>query len=116
MALETTLSFGQAVKAGDYSSFYNAASLELRKRFTLQQFTQAFNGFLQQKTNLLAVRNYVPVFNPDPRLSEDGTLVIQGYFPTQPSRVNFDYEYLRSSDEWKISGIHIDVTPVGNEG
>ncbi|MCP4277280.1 MAG: hypothetical protein GY779_13100 [Gammaproteobacteria bacterium] len=112
MVLETTLHFGRAANAGDYSSFYKILSEEFKSTFSQEQFTKTFSGFIQQKINILPVKNHPLKFNENPSLAEDGTLILKGYFSTQPSRVYFDYKYSRSSNDWQLSGIDISVQPV----
>jgi len=112
IAVDTTLSFGHAIRAGDLSLFRNTSSDEFKNAFSLEQFEQAFSGFVEQNINLLAVSNYPPVFTTPPQLTADGALTLQGYFPTEPSRVNFDYKYVWKSNSWVLSGIGVDVQSV----
>jgi hypothetical protein len=111
LVVETTLSFGRAIEAGDLSLFRDTTAEEFKQAFSEEQFNQAFGGFIEQNINLLAVGNYRPVFTASPELAGDGTLILQGHFPTKPSRVTFDYQYVWRSGDWQLSGIDVNVNP-----
>lgn len=107
----TTLDFAHAVNAGDLSLFRDSTADEFKKNFSVQQFNSAFGGFIEQKINMLAVQNLAPVFNEPPKVSDAGILTVQGYFPTSPSRIRFNYSYKQDPVAWKIIGINIKVEP-----
>lgn len=108
-AKKTTLEFARAVRARNLSLFHKTTADEFQKAFSVAQFQKAFAGFIEQDINLMAAQNYQPVLDDSPTLSEDGTLTVRGYFPTQPSRILFDYSYKWKSPDWVIVGINLDV-------
>lgn len=114
IAIDTTLKFGEAIKAGDLSLFRNMTSRSFQEAFSEAEFKRAFNGFIEQDINLLAVRNRTPVFTIPPAMTADGMLILQGYFSTQPSRVNFDYSYVNRAGQWVLSGVNVDIQPAAN--
>ena len=112
IAMDTTLAFAKAVNANDLSLFRNQTAKEFKTTFTHEQFEQAFSGFIEQKINLLPVANLKAQFRDPPSLSNDGVLTLTGYFPTRPSQVEFDYSFLWRNNEWKVSGISLEINPV----
>lgn len=112
IAVDTTLAFAEAVNANDLSLFRNQTTKEFKTEFSHEQFEKAFGGFIEQKINLLPVAKLKPQFHNPPILSEDGTLTLQGYFPTRPSQIEFDYSFLWRDKDWKISGISLQINPV----
>lgn len=111
LARSTTLRFADAVQAGDLSLFYSQTAEEFRQAFVLQRFQQAFGDFVEQRINVRAVEDLQPIFSEQPRLVADGTLHLKGYFPSRPSRLNFDYRYLQKPEGWQLSGISLEVVP-----
>lgn len=114
IALKTTLAFAEAVNAKDLSLFRFRTTTEFKEKFSHAQFEQAFSGFIEQNINLLPVAKLSPVFHTPPSMSEDGTLTLTGYFPTRPSQVEFDYSFVWRKDDWKITGISLQINPVDN--
>ena len=72
----------------------------------------AYKSISYQKINLLPVANLKAQFRDPPSLSNDGVLTLTGYFPTRPSQVEFDYSFLWRNNEWKVSGISLEINPV----
>ncbi|MCW8891245.1 MAG: hypothetical protein OQL20_11365 [Sedimenticola sp.] len=109
---KTTMDFALAVKSNDLSLFRNQTSSAFRKKYSQEVFDAAFSGFIQQNINLMAVEKYQPILAAAPAITKDGTLIIRGHYDTRPSQIKFDYDYVLAGDEWKISGINIEVVPV----
>ena len=40
-------------------------------------------------------------------MQKDGKLVVKGSFPTEPSRLLFELEFIPSDGEWKLIRIHV---------
>jgi hypothetical protein len=115
LVLRTTLSFADAVTSGDLSRFYEQTAEEFRRGFSIDQFFQAFRGFVEQEVNLSAVAGFRPLFTESPRIGPDGTLELKGHFPTRPSRVVFDYQFVARPEAWRLTGIDLRVVPVAGE-
>ena len=112
IAMDTTLTFAEAVNTNDLSLFRKQTTKEFKAEFSHEQFEKTFSGFIEQKINLLPVAKLKPQFHNPPFLSKDGTLTLKGYFPTRPSQIEFDYSFLWRNKGWKISGISLQVNPV----
>jgi hypothetical protein len=113
LAMDTTLQFAEAIREKDLGIFWADSSERFRQRVAKDTFSKAFGGFVAQQTNLLAVAKLAPEFAEPPSISKDGVLRLAGQYPTKPSRVSFDYEYVREGDRWKLAGIRLDVAPGG---
>ena len=115
IALNTTLAFAQAVNAEDLSLLRLQTTEEFKARFNQDQLEETFRGFIEQKINLTPVEKLKPIFRNAPLITEDGTLILNGYFPTRPSQVEFDYNYLWRNGSWKINGISLEINPVDSD-
>ena len=114
IAIETTLQFARAVNAKDLSLFRNQTTEEFKKQFSHEQFNNTFKGFIQQNINLLPIAKLKPIFHFPAALTKDKNLILSGYFPSRPSKVSFSYSYIWRSNQWKVTGIKLDVIPTSN--
>ena len=48
-----------------------------------------------------------PAYGPPPAVDGDGKRVVKGGFPTEPSRLLFELEFIPSDGEWKLIRIHV---------
>ena len=113
LAQTTTAAFANAVRNKDLDGFRTNASPEFQNHFSKETFNRAFGSFIRDRINIGPAAKLSPVFTEMPSLRPDGTLKLVGFFPSQPSRVSFVYEYTsRRRLEWVVSGISIDVKPV----
>lgn len=111
LALNTTLRFGEAINNRDLAGFRATTTEEFQQAFSLPAFEAAFAGFIQQRTNLLAVTGMRPVLTTRAPGAQAGSLHLAGWFPTQPSRLSFDYQYTREGPDWRLNGIDVKVQP-----
>ena len=111
LALNTTLRFAQAIDSDDLAGFRATTTEAFQKTFSLPAFEAAFEGFISQRVNLLAVTGMTPVLTTRRPGPQPGTLHLAGWFPTRPSRLSFDYSYTREEPDWRLNGIDIKVEP-----
>ena len=102
------LSFGEAVKAKDFSDFYEEIASVWQKQTSADKLKTAFNDFLDKDVDIPSVVNELkPVFDPPAAINGDDLLVIKGYYPTKPNKVNFQLKYMKEEGDWKLVGIDI---------
>lgn len=111
LALNTTLRFAEAINNRDLAGFRATTTEAFQQAFSLDAFEAAFGGFITQRVNLLAVTGMKPVLTIHSPGPTPGTLHLAGWFPTQPSRLSFDYSYTREGPDWRLSGIDVKVQP-----
>jgi hypothetical protein len=106
---DTTASFAGAISTGDFSSIYNDASEDFKSTYTEDQMKDVFKEFIEKKRLILPILAkaipMAPEFSPAPHLrSEKGLniLVVTGKYATSPVPLQFDYEYIKRDDEWKL--------------
>ena len=111
LALTTTLRFGEAIDDRNLAAFRATTTEEFQQRFSLDAFERAFSGFIDQQINVLTVEGMDPVLTTLEGGPDSDSLRLAGYFPTQPSRLDFDYSYTRAGPRWQLSGIDVKVAP-----
>lgn len=104
--------FAEAVMAKDFSDFHRHVSQLWQRQITAEQFNHVFKGFIDADLDLLFLDNHMPVFEESPEVDQNGVLTIKGYYPTKPSRVIFEYGYIREGTDWKLIKTNINIKPI----
>ena len=103
----TLLSFNDANVTGNYTVLHAKASKPFRQQFTPEKLQEIFKDFAEKNIDFDIIAAYKPVYDPPPRLDKDGRLLVQGHFPTEPTRVVYDLEFIPSDGEWKLISINV---------
>ncbi len=113
---ETMLAWNEAIQAKDFTKFHTTISKFWQKQMTAEQLTVGFKPITDQNekgTNIEpVVNNMEPVFTPAPAINSDGVLVLQGYYPSKPSRTSFILKYIPEADAWKLVGVNVTLAEV----
>jgi hypothetical protein len=103
------LTFNDANLTGNYSVFHARLSKPFRDKYSPEQIAAGFKGFRDQKVDLDLVAAMPPIPVEDAKVDDRGVLRIKGYFGTEPSRVNYDLQFVMSDGEWKLFHIAVNV-------
>jgi hypothetical protein len=103
----TMLTFNDANVTGNYTVFHAKASKPFRQQFTPEKLQETFKDFSQNSIDFDIIAAYKPVYDPPPKVDTDGRLLVQGHFPTEPTRVVYDLEFIPSDGEWKLISINV---------
>lgn len=110
LADEALLKFAAAVNARDFSGYHAYISHLWRKQHTVEQLNQAFKGFMDIGVDLIpALRANSPRFDVKPAIDDNGVLIVEGHYPTQPSRLFFKLKYIYEGVAWKLVGTNINL-------
>jgi len=113
-ALETLvktslLSFNDANITGNYTIFHAKLSKPFREQFPPERLKETFKEFSDKRIDIDLVAAYGPSYTAPPAIDAEGKLVVKGFFPTEPVRVNFELDFIPSDGEWKLIRIHVKV-------
>lgn len=111
LARQTTADFAAAIKKNDLPAFWRQMAEAFKQQHASDQFAAAFSGFVRDQTNLAPAAALTPVFTRTPTVSPNGELILEGAFPTEPSRVVFEYRYVLQGGSWTNSGLTINLLP-----
>jgi hypothetical protein len=103
----TLLSFNDANVTDNYTVFHAKLSKPFRDQFTPEKLQETFKTFADKDIDFDIIAAYKPVYDPAPKVDDDGRLLVGGYFPTKPARVVFDLKFIPSDGEWKLIGINV---------
>ncbi len=112
----TFLDFSDAVQSGDFADFHKKTAKVWRDDSSPDKLADAFAPFVDDKENYDFKRAVSPMdatFSPAPsieKVSGLDALVVKGYYPTKPSRANFELKYTMDDGTWKLIGINVKTT------
>lgn len=109
MALESMLEFNGAITAKSFDLFHAGISEMWRKQTTPAALLEAFKPFTDAGIDLSAIKGKQPVFPTAPAINEEGVLVINGHYPTEPKKTYFILKYIEEEGAWKLFGIKVNV-------
>jgi len=105
------MSLNDANLTGDYRVFHARLSAPFRAQFTPDRLKAAFKEFNDKNVDIDIVCALTPIYDQPPFVDPAGKLVIRGHFPTEPTRVVFQMDFVNSEEEWKLLRIDVTVGP-----
>ncbi len=113
MVRRTTSAFTEATMSANLARVRTLASNAYRQRLTKEAFRRAFGEFGPGGVDISPTTRLDPQLIAIPSLTPNGMLLVEGIYPTKPSRVLFSYQYVPDpSGEWKLAGLNVSVRPV----
>ena len=107
----TLLTFNDANVTGNYDVFHAKASKPFRDQFTPEKLKATFGEFSKKNIDFDIIGAMTPVYVPKAVVDGDGKLIVKGYFPTEPSRLSFELEFIPSDAQWKMIRIYVKTEP-----
>ncbi|MDN5002863.1 hypothetical protein ACFQZO_18700 [Bradyrhizobium sp. GCM10027634] len=101
------LTLNDANLTGNYNVLYAKMAQPFRERFSADTLKRAFRDFSGHHIDVIAGMPIVAT--EDPRIADNGTLLLRGYFDTTPSRLSYELDYAMSEGEWKLITIDVKV-------
>jgi FlaG/FlaF family flagellin (archaellin) len=112
LAHETLVAFHQAVKAKDFTAFYQSLSPVWQKQTDATQLQGNFRSFIENDINLSGVISAPIQFVEAPSLGENNVLTLNGQvaeIPDKSSTLTFELNYHPDEGAWKLIGIGIKI-------
>lgn len=103
------LTLNDANVTGNYSVLHAKLSKPFREQFSPEKLKETFKEFSSSNADFDIIAAMAPTYDPKPVVDGDGKLVVKGSFPTEPSRLLFELEFIPSDGEWKLIRIHVKV-------
>ncbi len=101
------LTFNDANVTGNYTVLHQKLSKPFRQEFPPERLQEAFKEFREKNIDIELVAALKPAYEPAPSIDSEGKLVVKGYFPTEPIRVNFNLAFIPSDGEWKLIRLNV---------
>jgi hypothetical protein len=103
------LTLNDANVTGNYSVLHAKLSKPFRDQFPPQRLKDTFREFSDKHVDYDIIAAYKPTYSRPPVVDDDGKLLVRGWFPTEPKRLNFSLDFIPSDGEWKLIGVKVDV-------
>lgn len=108
----TLLTFNDANVTGNYDVMHAKLSKPFRDKYSPKQLADAFKAFRDNRIDFDLIVAKPPVTSQAPRVTDNGVLMLYGYFDTTPSRVHYELEFIMSDGEWKPIRINVQLKKV----
>jgi len=105
------MSLNDANLTGDYRVFHARLSEPFRKQYTPDRLKATFKEFNEKNVDIDIVTAMAPTYEQPPYIDSEGKLILRGFFPTEPSRVSFEMDFVSGEGEWKLIRINVKVSP-----
>lgn len=104
----TTAAFSRSLELGSMAHFYNQVSQLWQDQTSTNELDELFSGFLRQGITL-ALDDWQPQLDQEPRIDESQVLILVGHYPSQPQQLHFDYSYVEEDGNWALVGINVNL-------
>jgi hypothetical protein len=101
--------FATSVNNKNMEHFRNSISQLWQKEVTTEKLNTVFAPFIEKAIDLTILEKHEPTIDGEPKLGENGRLVIKGVFPTKPSQVYFEQKFIYEGTAWKLVGLSVDI-------
>jgi len=105
------MSLNDANLTGDYRVLHARLSEPFRKQYTAERLKATFKEFNDKNVDIDIVTAMTPTYDQPPYVDAEGKLIVRGFFPTEPSRVSFEMDFISGEGEWKLIRINVKVGP-----
>jgi hypothetical protein len=109
MVPDALLAFNHAVRVRNFTAFYGSLSDLWQKQTTPQKLQTAFQPFIDKDIDIGPIKELKPRIAATTRVNDQGILTVTGLYPTRPSQVHFELEYIHERGGWKLMGISVNV-------
>jgi hypothetical protein len=106
---ENLLRFNDAIATKSFDVFYESVSRKWQDQLTKGQLQRAFQPFIDKKVDLAGIQNVEPVWDAPVTVGTDGLLILSGYYPTEPYRVQFALKFIYELPTWKLFGVEVNL-------
>jgi len=107
----TLLTFNDANVTGNYTVLHAKLSKPFRDQFSPERLKDVFKVFSEKHVDIDIISAKSPIASQEPKVTDNGTLILYGFFDTAPSRVFYELEYIMSDGEWKPTRINVNIKP-----
>jgi hypothetical protein len=105
------MTLNDANLTGDYRVFHARLSEPFRKQYTPDRLKATFKEFNEKNVDIDIVTAMTPTYEQPPYVDSEGKLIVRGFFPTEPSRVSFEMDFVSAEGDWKLIRINVKVSP-----
>ncbi len=106
---ETMGVFATSVAARSMQGLHDQASIAFKSQFSVARFDEIYGAFFALGDALKVTAGMSPVFSQPPGFDDEGSLVVEGFYPTTPDRTDFKMTYTLEGMSWKLVGLSVNI-------
>jgi hypothetical protein len=104
------LTFNDANVTGNYTVLHAKLSKPFRQQFPPDKLKETFKEFNKKNIDFDIIAAMPPSYDPRPVVDDEGKLLVKGSFPTEPSRLVFELDFIPSDGEWKLIRLNVKLS------
>jgi hypothetical protein len=97
----TVIALNQANQTGNYTVLRDLAAPDFRNGNDASRLGAIFQVLREQSVDLTPLLQISPELAEPPTVNQNGLLRLNGFFPTEPLRVNFDLSFQMLENRWR---------------
>jgi hypothetical protein len=105
------MSFNDANVTDNYTVLHAKLSQPFRIKYPPEKLAETFKVFRDKRIDFDVISALKPVYDPEPKVDDDGKLIVEGYFDPEHARVAFELDFIPSDGEWKLIRLNVKVNP-----
>lgn len=105
------LALADAVQTGNYTVLRDRAAPSFHAANSAARLAQIFEDLERQNVDLAAVAAIAPDIASAPYIDANRLLHVAGYFPSFPTRIDFDLIFEDVDGRWRLFGISVQPRP-----
>jgi hypothetical protein len=109
LILDSLLDFNKAIHDKSFDDFHTTISRAWQDQITSEKLKAVFQQFIDKNLDISGIKRVDPVLSEPPEINSDGLLILKGYYPTHPFKVNFQLKYIYEHPAWKLFGINVNL-------
>jgi hypothetical protein len=106
---QSLLDLDGAVQSKSFARFHKKIAVLWQRQITPEELQKSFQALIDAKISIAGIKDVAPVFDIPPAIDKEKRLVLSGYYPTQPMRVEFRVQYFYEHPAWKLVGINMQL-------
>lgn len=107
--------FALSAKQGNMEYFRSTTATRFQQEFSTQALNTMFAGFMEHGDTFLSLSTTTPEPTSAPAIGDDGSMMLEGFYPAGSKRVTFNERYVLQDDDWKLIGFSLEVVDAPTE-
>lgn len=108
----TLMALNHANYTGNYTVLRDLGTSSFQQSFSAAGLTDSFKKLRDRRLNLNPVLLKRPVLTRDITINENGTMILEGYMPTDPLSIRFKIYFQHVQKNWRLAGLAVDTIPL----
>lgn len=105
------LTFNDANVTDNYTVLHAKLSQPFRLKYPPEKLAETFKVFRDKRIDFDIIAALKPVYDPAPKVNDDGKLLVEGHFDPENGHVAFELDFIPSDGEWKLIRLNVKVNP-----